>query len=115
MKDCLELCGAIIASQKTGVSLDEVVKLFEADMFPRMNQVQRETMRNKTGMFKEDAPLGLMLSFVDVVFKETGRDLSRGMWYFVPVTKLTFCYFWTISTFGKMRRKLGSFWSRFRR
>jgi hypothetical protein len=114
MKDALELSGAIIASLKTQVPLDTVVGLFEKDMFPRMHRVMRETMRNKTGMFRGDAPIGLMLSFIDTVAIETGRDLTKGLWYYVikPVRGLAFSYFWTLSTFGKLRRRLRSFWSR---
>lgn len=114
MKDALELSGAIIASLKTQVPLDTVIRLFEMDMFPRMHRVMRETMRNKTGMFRADAPIGLMLSFIETVAEETGRDLTKGLWYYLipPVKLLAFSYFWTISTFGKLRRRLGSFWSR---
>jgi hypothetical protein len=114
MKDALELSGAIIASQKTQVSLDTVVRLFEEDMFPRMHSVQRETMRNKTAMFRADAPIGLMLSFIDTVAEQTGRDPTKGLWYYAipPVKGMVFCYFWTLSIFGKLRRRLRSFWSR---
>lgn len=114
MKDALELSGAIIASQKTQIPLDTAVRLFEEDMFPRMNMVQRETMRNKTGMFRADTPLGLMLSFMEGIAQETGRDLSKGLWYYLfpPLRWMCFCYFWTVSTIGKLRRRLRNFWTR---
>jgi hypothetical protein len=115
MRDALELSGAIIASQKTRVPLDTVVRLFEEDMFPRMNKVQRETMRNKNGMyFKPDAPIGLMLSFIETVAEETGRDLSKGLWsyLFPPLKLMCFGYFWALSRLGRLRRRLRNAWAR---
>lgn len=107
MKDALELSGAIIASQKTHASLDTAVALFEKDMFPRMHKVQKETMRNKLGMFRADAPTGIMLSFMDTLLEESGRDLTKGLWYYLlpPVKVIAYLYFRTLSTYGKLRRR----------
>jgi hypothetical protein len=112
MKDALELSGAIIASQKTHVPLDTVLALFEKDMFPRMHKVQAETMRNKGGMFRADAPTGIMLSFMDTLIAETGRDPTKGLWYYLlpPIKVIAFGYFQTLSTYGKLRRHWRSLW-----
>jgi hypothetical protein len=115
MKDALELSSAIINGLKSELSLDSVVRTFEEAMFPRMNKVQRETMRNKTGMFfKDDAPIGLMLSFIETVAEDSGYDLTKRVWFsiFITLKAMCFSYFWTISTFGKLRRRLRDAWSR---
>jgi 2-polyprenyl-6-methoxyphenol hydroxylase-like FAD-dependent oxidoreductase len=109
MKDALELSVAICQSQKPGTkdSLDVEVAQYEKDMFPRVAKVQAQTFRNKTTMFRDDAPLGFLMSLIDTVTGEIGPVWGRII--AAAVRPVTFSYFWLRLTFGRLTRR---FWTR---
>ncbi|KAL9114996.1 MAG: hypothetical protein Q9227_001240 [Pyrenula ochraceoflavens] len=60
MTDSMELAEAILASVTASSNLDEAISEFEQKMWPRVHKTQARTMRNKEGMFTDDAPKGLL-------------------------------------------------------
>jgi 2-polyprenyl-6-methoxyphenol hydroxylase-like FAD-dependent oxidoreductase len=109
MKDALELSAAIFASQRPGAdgSLDVEVAQYEKTMFPRVAKVQAETFKNKSTMFRDDAPLGFLMTLMDMVADGiggfSGRLAATALW---PVA---FSYFWLRLTLGRLIRH---FWTR---
>ena len=110
MKDALDLSEQIIESVSGG-TLDEAVKKYEQEMFPRAKEVQTRTMQNKEGMFSPDAPVGMMAAFVGVVGAEVGWPVDQGVLRWVPITKIVYAGFWLLGAFGALRRRLQeTFW-----
>ena len=60
MKDALELARAIGDVLKNGGDIDFAVKSYEKESFFRNEEVQADTMQNKTLIFREDAPIGFL-------------------------------------------------------
>jgi 2-polyprenyl-6-methoxyphenol hydroxylase-like FAD-dependent oxidoreductase len=110
MKDALELSVAICKSQKPGGNdLDVEVSAYEKHMFPRVAKVQAATFMNKTTMFRDDAPLGFLMAFVDAVADEIGLGYILGRIVTMAVWPVAFLYFWLRITFGRLTRR---FWAR---
>ncbi|KAL8869611.1 MAG: hypothetical protein Q9174_004147 [Haloplaca sp. 1 TL-2023] len=107
MRDSLELAEALCeAWEKPGrgegeekedvdmkVSLDEAVKMYEENMFPRAEKLQRLTARNKEAMFAPDAPVGMFGRMIETMKGEEPslamRVLGSGV-----VVKMVNAYFW---------------------
>lgn len=106
MKDALELSQGITTALRDGTSLDEAVRKFEMDMFPRNKEVQSKTAYNKNTMFQPDAPVGFLSGVADMLAVEKGYDTTTGWmsWAMVPVRKLLYTYFWGVSRYGYLRR-----------
>jgi 2-polyprenyl-6-methoxyphenol hydroxylase-like FAD-dependent oxidoreductase len=110
MKDALELSAAICKSQKPdGDDLDAEVSNYEKDMFPRVAKVQANTFRNKTTMFRDDAPLGFLMALVEAVADEIGQRSILGRIVTTVVWPAAFLYFWLRITLGRLTRR---FWTR---
>jgi 2-polyprenyl-6-methoxyphenol hydroxylase-like FAD-dependent oxidoreductase len=108
MKDALELSAAICASQQKGGegTLDAEVAQYEKHMFPRVSKVQAETFQNKTTMFRNDAPLGFLMSLMDSVAEEIGG--FKGRLAALVLSPIAFSYFWLRLTLGRLVRR---FWA----
>jgi len=115
LRDSLELAAAIIERLKSdgGPDLDAAVQKYEEIMFPRAEKVQQETKLNKETEFRPDAPVGFMAAMVEAFAEETGYNLNKGVLAWIPVTKMAYCFFWSLSTFSWWRRRLTSWvWGR---
>jgi 2-polyprenyl-6-methoxyphenol hydroxylase-like FAD-dependent oxidoreductase len=110
MKDALELSAAICKSQKPGGDdLDVEVSNYEKHMFPRVARVQAHTLINKTTIFRDDAPLGLLMALIDAVADRIGLGYILGRIVATAVWPVAFLYFWLRITFGRLTRR---FWTR---
>ncbi|KEF54746.1 uncharacterized protein A1O9_09188 [Exophiala aquamarina CBS 119918] len=119
MKDSLVLCDAIKDAllQDSGatsdvdidVNLDKLgwaVQQYETEMFPRAKFWQEETMKNKMLMFSEGSPPEFLAEMALVVFREVGIDLSKGLWFLLPIR---FCAIWiarVVQGVGACRRAI---------
>lgn len=105
MKDALDLSSALeTALQENRGEVDAFVRRFELSMFKRAEQFTQMTMINKKGMFAPDAPYSFLVNMGGLVAKEAGWDLDRGILYWFPVRKLAYTVFWSMGTFGALRR-----------
>lgn len=106
MKDALELSAAICDSQEKGGEgdLDAEVALYEKHMFPRVAKVQAVTFHNKTTMFRSDAPLGFLMSLMDIVAEEIGGFTGR--FVAVVLSPIAFSYFWLRLMLGRLVRRV---------
>ena len=102
MKDALELSEAITQSLRNNGEMDAAVERYEDDMFPRAATVQAETMTNKTYMFQEDAPLGLMMKMLQVV-AETEPSTMTKILSLLPVRVAIYCCLWLWLGAGRLR------------
>ena len=70
MTDSMELAEAIL-SVTSSAELDPAIEAYEKKMWPRVHRTQMRTMRNKEGMFADDAPHGILdkmkQSFMEVI------------------------------------------------
>lgn len=106
MKDALELSAALESSLKEEkIDIDAAVRNFEESMFERAKEFMHKTMVSKEGMFAQDAPYTFFVSMTALVAKQVGWDLNRGFMYWVPVSKLAYTMFWSMGTFGAIRRR----------
>jgi 2-polyprenyl-6-methoxyphenol hydroxylase-like FAD-dependent oxidoreductase len=98
MKDALELAEAIEGALKGEANgdVDEAVRKYEQDMFPRATKYQQRTMQNKQAMFRKNGAVDFMVTMVDVVAQELGYDLNRGWLAWVPFRTTMWCWarFW---------------------
>ena len=104
MKDSLELSGAIVSALTEGSDLDEAVKQFEEAMFVRGREVQLDTMRNKTAMFREDAPVGFLTAQASEAVKMFWADPARSWLAWAaaqPLRALAWTYFSSIVVVGR--------------
>jgi 2-polyprenyl-6-methoxyphenol hydroxylase-like FAD-dependent oxidoreductase len=110
MKDALELSAAICKSQRLdGDHLDAEVSNYEKHMFPRVAKVQADTFRNKTTMFRDDAPLGFLMALMDAFADEIGQKSILGRIVITVARPVAFSYFWLRITLGGLTRR---FWTR---
>lgn len=114
MKDALELSELIVKAVCGGkLSLDEAVAQYEKDMFPRGQEVQEHTMRNKTTMFSKEGPVTFMTTMVGVIGQEIGWPLDKGVLRWIPISKMAYASFWLQGKFGTLRRWLREiFWKK---
>ena len=107
MKDALELAELIEQSQDPDeiLTLDEAVLRYEKEMFPRAEKIQAMTMRNKKGVFGEDAPIGFMVAMIKSVASESPSVWMNlaGTWPFVAII---YGYFWIRKQAGWAVRNL---------
>jgi 2-polyprenyl-6-methoxyphenol hydroxylase-like FAD-dependent oxidoreductase len=108
MKDSLELALQLeqaLGENKTGETVDDAVKKYEENMFPRAKKWQLATMRNKHGMFSKEGPAPFLVGMVDDIADEMGKDLSKGLLSWVPIKTFVWTYVVTRQRFGLWRRK----------
>lgn len=106
MKDALDLSAALEeALGEKHSDIDTAVGGFEESMFARAEEFMHKTMVSKEGMFAQDSPYSFFVNMAGVVAKEVGRDLDRGWLRWIPVRKLAYTIFWTMGTFGALRRR----------
>ncbi|KAK7902576.1 hypothetical protein LTR67_002222 [Exophiala xenobiotica] len=105
MKDALELAEAIEGALKGEANgdVDEAVRKYEQDMFPRATKYQQRTMQNKQAMFRKNGAVDFMVAMVDVVAQELGYDLNRGWLAWVPFRTAMWCWarFWQVLGQGR--------------
>eukprot|EP01117_Protostelium_nocturnum_P016898 TRINITY_DN6774_c0_g1_i1.p1 TRINITY_DN6774_c0_g1~~TRINITY_DN6774_c0_g1_i1.p1 ORF type:complete len:475 (-),score=102.44 TRINITY_DN6774_c0_g1_i1:82-1380(-) len=104
MKDALELSDSIEKAMKSEGTLDEAVRKYEEEMFPRAKKYQTRTMNNKTEMFGSDAPISLMVMMIDVVAEEMGKDFSKGWLSWVPIKTMAWMWFASVRKIGSYKR-----------
>ncbi|KAL2393488.1 Monooxygenase asqM [Exophiala dermatitidis] len=107
MKDALELAESLEQALKSGQEMDEATRKYEANMFPRAKRVQTLTQQNKIAMFSDNGAVNLMVSMVEVVAMEMGKDLNAGWLAWIPFRTLMFCYASCLQVLGIWRRKVG--------
>ncbi|EXJ70082.1 uncharacterized protein A1O5_07155 [Cladophialophora psammophila CBS 110553] len=112
MKDSLELAEALENALKEQRNVDEAVRQYEENMFPRAKKYQRKTMRNKQGMFSKEGPVVFLVGMVDMAAEEMGKDLSKGWLSWVPFKTMMYSWVVSIQTFGAMRRRVSDWFSR---
>lgn len=103
MKDALELAEAILGNQDGG--LDAAVSQYEHAMFPRSAKTQAQTMKNKTAIYKADAPLPYLMSLMDQWADITAGTTKGRVVASWPVRALAYSYFWTRMTVGALVRQ----------
>lgn len=110
MKDALELADAVVGGAAAAAAvaadgdLDAAVQKYEEVMFPRSAKIQAETFRNKTNMFGPEAPVSVLMGFMTKF-----AEMKAGTWEGTllaswPVLALTYSYFWTKVTVGRLAR-----------
>lgn len=114
MKDSLVLCNAIKdgllqngTTSDIDINLDKLdmaVQQYETEMFPRTKFWQEETMKNKMLMFSEGGAPEFLAEMTLVVFREVGIDLSKGLWFLLPIRFCARCIARAIQRVGAWRR-----------
>ncbi|KIX94108.1 uncharacterized protein Z520_10134 [Fonsecaea multimorphosa CBS 102226] len=112
MKDSLELAEALEKALKEQSNMDEAVRQYEENMFPRAKRIQRHTMSNKEGMFSREGPVMFLTAMVDGAAEEMGKDLTKGWLAWIPIKTLLHSYVVTVQTFGAWRRRVKDWFSR---
>ncbi|OAP64771.1 hypothetical protein AYL99_00743 [Fonsecaea erecta] len=112
MKDSLELAEALEKALKDQSNVDEVVRQYEENMFPRAERYQRKTMSNKQGMFSTEGPVAFLVAMIDGAAEEMGKDLTKGWLAWIPFKTMMYSYVVSIQTFGAWRRKVREWFSR---
>lgn len=110
LADSLGLAEALEQALRSGQDLDEGVQEYETSMFPRAESLQVLTQRNKIAMFSENGSVNMMLSMVEIIAEESGIDINKGWFAWIPVRGMMFCWlsFWQI--LGIWRRKARDLW-----
>jgi 2-polyprenyl-6-methoxyphenol hydroxylase-like FAD-dependent oxidoreductase len=108
MKDALELAEWIgkAMDPREGVELNEAVKRYEEGMFPRAEEIQAATLRNKEWLFGPDAPIGIISGVLKQMTRDSGSVYVR-MLGTKPVMGEVFAYFWVRQQIGWVVRR---FW-----
>ncbi|KAJ6581250.1 salicylate hydroxylase [Mycena capillaripes] len=107
MKDALQLAELIEKSQdpNADLTLDRAVELYEQEMFPRAEKLQRVTMYNKQTMFGPTAPIGMITGMLKQMTSESPSIILRMLG--PPIVALFYSYFWIRQQLGWAVRR---FW-----
>lgn len=110
MKDALELAELIEKSQDIdkNLTLDQAVKLYEQEMFPRARKLQETTMMNKQNVFGPAAPIGIITGFLKIIAKDSS-SIPMKVLGTRPFLAAVHSYFWILQQAGWALR---SFWRR---
>ncbi|KAH0840481.1 Tetracycline resistance protein from transposon Tn4351/Tn4400 [Fonsecaea pedrosoi] len=112
MKDSLELAEALEQALKEQGNVDEAVRKYEENMFPRAKRYQKKTMTNKQGMFSREGPVTFLVGMIDGAAEEMGKDLNKGWIAWVPLKTMMYAYVVSIQTLGAWRRRVRDWFSR---
>ncbi|KIW29366.1 uncharacterized protein PV07_05184 [Cladophialophora immunda] len=112
MKDSLELAEALEKALKEQSNVDEAVRQYEENMFPRAKRIQRKTMTNKQGMFSTEGPVKFLVGMIDGAAEEMGKDLTKGWLAWVPFKTIMYTYVVSVQTFGAWKRRAGDWFRR---
>jgi hypothetical protein len=82
------------------------VKRYEEGMFPRAEEIQAATLRNKEWLFGPDAPIGIISGMLKQMTGDSGSVYVR-MLGTKPVMGVVFAYFWVRQQIGWVVRR---FW-----
>ena len=115
MKDALELSKHIIKALKEDgneAALDDAIAQYEVEAFPRAKRANTETMTNKTTMFRDDSPVGMVVTMVQGLKDETRRGegppgILGKLIFWLPVVTIAWAWCTCAQQFGIFRRKLG--------
>ncbi|OCT52377.1 Tetracycline resistance protein [Cladophialophora carrionii] len=111
MRDSLELAAQLEHALKANGDVDEAVRKYEENMFPRAKKWQTATMRNKDGMFSNAGPVTFLVGMVDDIAEEMGKDLSKGVLSWIPFKSMVWYYVVSRQWVGTWRRRLsGMIW-----
>ncbi|EXJ93565.1 hypothetical protein A1O1_01957 [Capronia coronata CBS 617.96] len=105
MADSLELAEALEQASHSGQDMDEGVRQYETNMFPRAKRYQTLTQRNKVAMFSENGAVNLMVGMVDLIAEELGFNIDKGCLAWIPVRSVMFCWLSFWQKLGIWRRK----------
>ncbi|KIW79700.1 hypothetical protein Z517_06314 [Fonsecaea pedrosoi CBS 271.37] len=112
MKDSLELAEVLEQALKEQGNVDEAVRKYEENMFPRAKRYQKKTMTNKQGMFSREGPVTFLVGMIDGAAEEMGKDLNKGWIAWVPLKTMMYAYVVSIQTLGAWRRRVRDWFSR---
>lgn len=101
MKDALELAEAIPGSCDSDLTLDEAVKLYGENMFPRATKLRAKTAYSEEMTFGLRTPIGLMTGMVKAMTSESPSLLIRLLGS-APIVMILYSYQWA-------RMHLGAF------
>ena len=104
MKDCLELADQLEKALDGDGDIDEAVRGYEQTMFPRAQNIQTKTMRNKQGLFSKEGPVNFLVGMVDDIAEELGKDLSKGFLSWIPFKTMLGSYIVSKQWIGSWRR-----------
>jgi 2-polyprenyl-6-methoxyphenol hydroxylase-like FAD-dependent oxidoreductase len=111
MRDSLELAARLEDALTANGDVDEAVRKYEENMFPRAKKWQTATMRNKHGMFSKEGPVTFLVGMIDDIAEEMGKDLSKGVLRWIPIKSMMWCYVVSRQWVGAWRRRVsGMIW-----
>lgn len=99
MRDALDLADAIVASLDGTSFLDERVEKFERGMATRSRELQEIHRMYRKGML-----VGFLVDIMDIIVKAKGRNLDKGLLYWVPARKAARLVASTVVTVGAWTR-----------